>query len=207
MGLLRDNETKKQTVKDKTKNLFSELLDCDEDYAIKLIDWYLEKTKTNKKNIEETEIRKQIKALNGKTDQESADSRRKLYKNLNPTLPRNHPRTINKGDVLYVNYGQGYGAEISNGHYGVVLKRKGSNYLVAPLTKTQQPDAGNTMILRNLGLPAKGNQTVQIGYVNFGQVKFVHYRRLEKVRGTNKVVNVASQLQELLQKFNNIINS
>lgn len=206
MGLLRNNTTKREEVRNKTKNLFSELLDCEEDYAYALIEWFLEKTKTNKKNFEEIKLRDQIKALKGKDDPASKKLRLETYAKINSIAPKNHPTKIEKGDIVHVNYGQGYAAEISDGHYGVVINKKGSNYLVAPLTKTAQPDGKNTMTLTNLGLPGKNNKTVQTGYINFGQVKFVHYRRLEKVKGLRTTVNVASELPDLLSKFNNHMN-
>ncbi|WP_369355914.1 hypothetical protein [Lysinibacillus capsici] len=207
MGILRDNSTKRQHVKDKTKALFSELLDLDEDYAGQLVEWYLEKTITNKKNKKEVEIRRKIKNLRGKNDDTSNTERKKLYTELSKVLPANFPQNLIKGDIIYVNYGQGYSGEISNGHYGVILKRKGNNYLIAPLTKTSQPDGTNTKILKDLGLPGKDGKPVKEGYINFGQIKFVDYRRLENVKGLTSRVNIAEELPDLLAKFNNIINS
>lgn len=206
MGKLRDENTKKQEVKDKTKALFSELLDLEEDYAINLIDWYLEKVKTNKKHLEEQKLQMQLKPLRGKPDQVSINSRKELYTKINKVKPSNHPQNIQKGDIVYVNFGQAYSGEIADGHYGVVIKRKGSNYLVAPLTKAPQPDLANTKTLENLNLPGK-NGSVNKGYVNFGQIKFVDYRRLEKVKGLTTTINVSGEVPDLLNKFNNIINS
>lgn len=206
MGILRNNATKKQEVRDKTKNLFSELLDLDEDYAMKLIDWYLEKTKTNKKHIKEKSLKAQLQPLKGKTDPASLAEIKRLHKQMNSVKPADFPQNIQKGDIVHVNFGQGYSGEISDGHYGVVIKRKGDNYLIAPITKTAQPDRANTKVLQNLGLPAK-NGTVQTCYINFGQVKFVDYRRLEKVKGATKTFNISAELPDILSKFNNIINS
>lgn len=206
MGILRNNATKRQEVKDKTKNLFSELLDLDEDYAIKLIDWYLEKTKTNKKHIKEKTLKGQLKSLKGKTDPNSLAEIKKLYKQINAVKPTNFPPNIQQGDIVHINFGQGYSGEISDGHYGVVIKRKGDNYLIAPITKTAQPDGANTKVLKNLGLPGKSG-TVQTCYINFGQVKFIDYRRIEKVKGSTRLFNISAELPDLLSKFNNIINS
>jgi mRNA-degrading endonuclease toxin of MazEF toxin-antitoxin module len=206
LGKLRDEDTKKQEVKDKTKALFSELLDLEEDYAMNLIDWYLEKIQTNKKHLKEQELQKQLKPLREKTDQVSIDKKKELYTQINKVKPNNHPPRIQTGDIVYVNFGQAYSGEIADGHYGVVIKRKGSNYLVAPLTKAPQPDRENTKIFENLNLPGKSG-SVNKGYINFGQMKFVDYRRLEKVKGSSTVINVSVEIPDLLNKFNNIINS
>ncbi|MFF2291266.1 hypothetical protein [Peribacillus butanolivorans] len=206
MGTLRNNNGKRQEVKDKTKALFSELLDLDEDYAIKLVDWYLEKTKTNKNNIKKVELKTKLKTLRKGKDAASIAEIKKTHEQIKAVSPPNHPKYLQKGDIVHVNYGQGYSGEISNGHYGVVIKRKGDNYLIAPLTSTAQPDGTNTKELENLGLPGKRGP-VQTGYVNFGQMKFIDYRRLENVKGLSKLVNVSDELPDLLTKFNNIINT
>ncbi|WP_153127416.1 type II toxin-antitoxin system PemK/MazF family toxin [Peribacillus tepidiphilus] len=202
MGILRGNEAKKQLVKDKTKALFGELLDCDEDYAIALIDWYLEKTKINKKHIAETNLRNQLSALRGLTDSETSEKIKEIKKEIRKTLPTNYPNDLKKGDIVYVNFGQGFAGEISEGHYGVIVSRKGSNFFIAPLTKSPQPDGTNTMTITGLGLPGG----VNTGYVNFGQVRFVHYRRLENIIGLTERKSIAEKIEELLEKFNNILN-
>lgn len=205
MGILRNNSAKRQTVKDKTKALFSELLDLDEDYAIKLVEWYLEKTKTNKNHIKSTSLKGKLKTLKGKTDAKSLAEIKQTYTQIKAVSPPNFPVVLIKGDIVHVNHGQAYSGEISNGHYGVVIKKKGDNYLIAPLTSKVQPDGSNTKKLVNLGLPGK-NGSVETGYINFGQMKFVDYRRLENVKGLKKLVNVSSELSDLLAKFNNILN-
>lgn len=206
MGILRNNSAKRQEVKDKTKALFSELLDLDEDYAIKLVDWYLEKTKTNKNHIKSTQLKVKLKTLKEKTDAKSLAEIKQTYSQIKAVSPPNFPSVfLIKGDIVHVNHGQAYSGELSNGHYGVVIKKKGDNYLIAPLTSKVQPDGTNTKKLVNLGLPGK-NGPVETGYINFGQMKFVDYRRLENVKGLNKLVNVSSELPDLLTKFNNIIN-
>lgn len=173
---------------------------------MELIDWYLEKTATNRKHQIETHSRATVKQLTSKTDEESIQKVRQLRRQIKSVLPDNYPQNLQKGDVVWVNHGQGYAGEISDGHYGILLTRKGSNFLVAPLTKTRQPDKENTMEVTNLGLPARGGQTVETCYVNFGQMKFVHYRRLQNIIGLSVRKNVAGQLPDLLTKFNNIIN-
>lgn len=201
MGDLRSNSSKKQDVKDKTKALFSELLDCEEDYAIGLIDWFLEKTKTNKKHIRELDIRQELKLLKDKTDQDSKSKVNQLKKELKKVLPDNYPNDLKKGDIVHLNFGKGYGAEISDGHYAIILARKGSNFFIAPLTKVRQPDGSNTVSLEDLGLPGG----VQKGYVNFGQFKFVHYRRIENVKGLTERKNVSDKVTVIMKSFNAII--
>lgn len=207
LATLRDNSKKREDVRNKTKALFSELLDLDEIYAEKLIDWYIEKTITNKKNREASAIQKEIKQLKGKEDDTTRAKRKELYAKLNKAAQKNQAKNLRKGDIVHVNYGQGYAGELSNSHYGVVLKKKGNNYLIAPLTKTPQPDGENIKSFQGLGLPGE-NGIVGNGFINFGQIKFVDYRRLEniKVQGRIKKFNVAPELPDLLTKFNDIIN-
>ncbi|WP_407271814.1 hypothetical protein [Radiobacillus sp. PE A8.2] len=69
------------------------------------------------------------------------------------------------------------------------------------MTKVRQPDGDNTVSLKNLGLPGG----VEKGYINFGQFKFVHYRRIENIIGTTERKNVSDKVPEILKKFNNII--
>lgn len=200
MGKLRDNKDKKELVRDKAKSLFSELLDCDEDYALNLIEWYLEKTNTNKKHLQEMGIRNKMKPLRDKKDNESKEKYSKLRRELQSVLPNNYPKDIKKGDVLHVTFGQGYATELSDGHYAVILARKGSHFLVAPITKTQQPDKDNTMKLENIGLPGQDK-----GFINYGQLRFVNYRRVENIYGISNRINIIDKVDEILEKFNNIV--
>lgn len=180
MTVLRGDEANKVYVFDKLKAVYSELLDCESQYAVDYVDWVMEKLLSNKKHIEESKINARIKQLRSKTDAASRKELFELKEKRKKILPKNYPASLVKGDIIYVKYGVGFGDELTNGHYGIILNRKGALYLIAPLTSTPQPYEGYNIHLKDLGLPGEGTKG---SYVSFNHVRFLHYRRIEKIKG------------------------
>ncbi len=126
-----------------------------------------------------------------------------LKENINKLLPTNYPNSLTVGDIINVNFGIGFAGELSGDHYGIVLSRKGSMFLIAPLTKTPQPDKENTKFFEGLDLPGENGKS----YVNFGQIRFVHFRRLENIIGIiegKRHINI-DEVKDILEKYNKII--
>ncbi len=227
MGILRSEQNKKATVQSILKAVYSELLDCDGDYAIEYAQWTLDKLLANKKHINEMNLVDKLKLLDkakdkllqSKTKEPHEDGRKSIQDQINQIeveiqqakvqkkklLPKNYPDSLSIGDIIHVNYGVGFSGELSDGHYGVVLSRKGSMFLIAPLTKAKQPDRENTVFLNSLGLP--GEDTTKGCYINLGQIRYVHFRRIENIigiEGGRKHLD-DPKVQDILTKFNAII--
>lgn len=196
--ILRDCDDEiKEKVKSRIKALYSELLDCDSQYAIDFADWMLDKIIANKNHEKEMILRKMLNNPNSKNIKQT------LKEQIKKTLPENYPSSLESGDVIHVKFGIGYGGEISQGHYAIILSRKGSMFLVAPLTKSKQPDKKNVKKFNNLDLP--GN--VKTGYVNFGQIRYIHFRRIESINyiDCGKINIGIEEVNDIFKKWNNII--
>lgn len=198
---------KKQYVQSKLKSIYSELLDCDCDYSIEFADWFAEKLLENKNHFKEIDLNKKINGLKNKTDIESQKQLRELKADRKKVLPKNYPASLQKGDVIHVSYGIGLGDELTDGHYGIILSRKGSLYLVAPLTSTPQPYGEYNILIKGLDLP---NEDKNGGYVSYNHIRFVSYRRIENIQGIENgrrhvdktvVDNILSNFFELNKKM------
>jgi hypothetical protein len=179
MTILRENKDSKVLVQDKLKAVFSELLDCDHEYALEFANWISDKIVSNKKHLIETQLNKEIKYLKTRTDEQSqlklSEAKIKRVK----ILPKNYPSSLVKGDIIHVKYGVSLGDELNENHYGIIINRRGSLYLVAPLTSTPQPEGELNIHLKNLGLPGEGKDG---SYVSFNHIRFIHYRRIQNVK-------------------------
>lgn len=196
--VLRDCDDEiKEKVKSRTKALYSELLDLNSQYAIDFADWMLDKIIANKNHEKEIILRKMLKNPNSKNMKQT------LKKQIKKTLPENYPSSLESGDVIHVKFGIGYGGEISQGHYAIILSRKGSMFLVAPLTKSKQPDIENIKKFNDLNLPG----SVKTGYVNFGQIRYIHFRRIESIKNIDcgKINIGTEEVDDIFKKWNNII--
>ena len=198
MVKLRDDENKKSYAKDKLKSVYSQLLDLDLDYSLSYVEWMLDKLIECRNHQTELAIRKQLAETNPRDSEYQ-----RLKKALSKVLPKDYPNNLVSGDIVHVNFGVGFAGELSDGHYAVIISRKGSMYLIAPLTKASQPDGDNTVSLENLGLPGG----VQKGYINLGQIRYVHFRRLKNIiELPNGRKHIAIEIvKEVLDKHNNII--
>lgn len=206
MDILRNDKERKQYVQDKLKALYSELLDCEKQYAIDYVNWCLDKIVENKKHLKELELNQEINKLKGKSDQVSFKHLLELKQRRRKLLPKDYPSSLKKGDIIHVNYGVGYCGELSDGHYGIILCRRGSSYLVAPLSSTVQNDGDDTVSISGLNLPGESKET---GYVVFNQIRFVHFRRIKNIRGIpggRKCID-GQVVDNILKSFNNIIKN
>lgn len=204
--ILRDNQTEREKVKDLIKALYSELLNSETDEARAYSEWVLKKYNSNRRSAKEKEMRDELKRLNPSAP-DYAEKEQSIRKDIKKVLHTNYPDSLEKGDIIHVSYGVGFGDELSDDHYGIIISRLGTLFLVAPLTKTYQPFKENNVTFIGLSLP--GEDDTKTSYVSFSQIRYVHKRRIEKINGiTNGKKHIdTTRVDEIMSKFNNIIKA
>lgn len=119
--------------------------------------------------------------------------------------PKNYPKNITIGDIVYVHYGFPYCNEISEGHYGIVMSEiQGSSFLIIPLSSEPYNKFKYSFI--DLKLPnKKGIKEEKISYALFNQSKYIHYRRLECINGCGKR-NIGDKVYDLCENYLRFLN-
>ncbi|MGD7051409.1 type II toxin-antitoxin system PemK/MazF family toxin [Sutcliffiella horikoshii] len=204
--ILRNDNDSKERVQDIVKSIYGTLLDKDKEYAINYAEWILKLLKDGHHNKQQVELNKQIRFLKPKTDSESLRLVKKLKQKRSKHMPKEYPTSLQKGDIINVEFGSGYCDELDSNHYGVILSNiVGSMYLVAPLTSVK-PKGGEILYYDDLGLPSK-DKTITKSYVLFNQIKFIHFRRLEKITSVKNGKKHLSpvRVKEIIDKFNSVI--
>lgn len=151
------------------------------------------------KDKKEKDLLKQINSETDKINKQALINERKKY------YPKNYPKNISIGDVVYINFGYGYCSEMTYGHYGIIMSDvKANMYFIIPCSS--EP----FRILKypiQLGVPNKENNPNKVSYVRFDQMRMIHYRRIEKVKG-NKQYNIGNDavndIKEKICEFLNI---
>lgn len=146
--------------------------------ALQYVKWSQHKLSQTIKDRKEKKILADIKKLNPTSDGQAISKLRNLKKKY---LPSNYPYNLEIGDIVYVNFGFGFCSELSDGHYGIVLSELIANmYLILPLSSEELRKY--PIGISDLGLPnAQGIQHGKISYLRFDQLRYLHYRRLEKI--------------------------
>lgn len=154
------------------------LANMTDEEALQYVKWSQHKISQTIKDRKEKKILADIKKLNPTTDGQAISKLRNLKKKY---LPSNYPYNLEIGDIVYVNFGFGFCSELSDGHYGIVLSELIANmYLILPLSSEELRKY--PIGISDLGLPnAQGIQHGKISYLRFDQLRYLHYRRLEKI--------------------------
>lgn len=154
------------------------LANMTDEEALQYVKWSQHKLSQTIKDRKEKKILADIKKLNPTTDGQAISKLRNLKKKY---LPSNYPYNLEIGDIVYVNFGFGFCSELSDGHYGIVLSELIANmYLILPLSSEELRKY--PIGISDLGLPnAQGIQHGKISYLRFDQLRYLHYRRLEKI--------------------------
>lgn len=147
--------------------------------AMQYIKWIKKLASDTIKDRKEKALIAEIK----KCSKEEVKRIKKLKMQKKGYMAMNYPNDLKIGNIVYVNFGYGYCGEISDGHYGIVLSKIVANmYLILPLSS--EPLKVMNVGLENLGLPnAEGIGEGKTSYLRFNQIRYVHYRRLEKIKG------------------------
>ncbi|MCM3764616.1 type II toxin-antitoxin system PemK/MazF family toxin [Neobacillus niacini] len=166
--------------------------------------WFLDLLNLNENHEKEQSLRSKIKV--GLATKES------LKSELGKVSKKNFPYNLKFGDIIHVNYGLGVGDELKDGHYAIILSRKGDMFLVAPLTSQEVDFEENTIVFEDLGLPNKDGVESKKSYVSFSQIRYIHNRRIEKINNLDKSFEGRVKLSpddalEILNNFNKIIIS
>lgn len=154
------------------------LANMTDEEALQYVKWSQHKLSQTIKDRKEKKILADIKKLNPTSDGQAIFKLRNLKKKY---LPSNYPYNLEIGDIVYVNFGFGFCSELSDGHYGIVLSELIANmYLILPLSSEELRKY--PIGISDLGLPnAQGIQHGKISYLRFDQLRYLHYRRLEKI--------------------------
>lgn len=154
------------------------LANMTDEEALQYVKWSQHKLSQTIKDRKEKKILADIKKLNPTSDGQAISKLRNLKKKY---LPSNYPYNLEIGDIVYVNFGFGFCSELSDGHYGIVLSELIANmYLILPLSSEELRKY--PIGISDLGLPnAQGIQHGKISYLRFDQLRYLHYRRLEKI--------------------------
>lgn len=166
--------------------------------------WFLDLLNINQKHEKEQELRSKIKL--GLATKES------LKDDLKKVAKVNFPYNLKFGEIIHVSFGLGVGDELKDGHYAIILSRKGDMFLVAPLTSQELDFDENTMYFDNLGIPNKAGVKDKRSYVSFSQIRYIHNRRITKINNLESSKNGRVKLDpdialEILNTYNKIIVS
>ena len=176
-----------------------------DDEALQFVKWSQHKLSQTIKDRKEKQLLTQIRALDSSTDEKEIS---KLKHKKKKYLPSNYPYNIEIGDIVYVNFGFGFCSELSAGHYGIVLSKQVANmFLILPLSSEELRKY--PVGIPDLGLPsAKGVQQGKISYLRFDQLRYLHYRRLERIINIkNGVIKLTPiQLKDVYTHLSKFLN-
>ena len=150
-----------------------------EDDAIIYVDWIKTLLSDTIKQEKELNLNAKIRAEKSKENpNQSVISQFKKKKKKYEHQNYNHNLKI--GDIVYVNHGYGYCAELSTGHYGIIMSDIVNNmYFV--ITLSSDPLKDFPYYLEGLNLPNAEGDKDKKSYVRFEQSRFMHYRRLTNI--------------------------
>lgn len=101
--------------------------------------------------------------------------------------PKNYPKKIKIGDIVYLQCGFGYCGEINTNHYAIIMSEiKNQMYFVIPLSSDELRMF--PYHLEGLNLPNADHDDNKISQVRFDQARFVHFRRIENIKVNDKIL-------------------
>lgn len=116
---------------------------------------------------------------------------------------QNYNHNLKIGDIVYVNHGYGYCAELSTGHYGIIMSDIINNmYFI--ITLSSDPLKDFPYYLEGLNLPNAEGDRDKKSYVRFEQSRFMHYRRLTNISVNGKEIYrslTTEQIKDVKNKF------
>ena len=111
----------------------------------------------------------------------------KIKKKRKALEPKNYPKKISIGDIVYLQCGFGYCGEINTNHYAIIMSEiKNQMYFIVPLSSDELRMF--PYYLEGLNLPNAEHDENKLSYVRFDQARFVHYRRIENIMVNDKVL-------------------
>jgi mRNA-degrading endonuclease toxin of MazEF toxin-antitoxin module len=187
----------------KLNSLKGDLLSLDLSKGIKAAEWFSNVIHLNKNHQKEREIRSELRQEN------NADTEQPLREKIKEVQKKDFPFGLKFGDIIHVEFGIGIGDELRDGHYAVILSRKGEMFLIAPLTSETLYFGDNTLYFEGLGLPSTKGPNCK-SYVSFSQIRYIHSRRIKKIHKIHKSLNGRIHLDEdkalqILTNYNKIL--
>lgn len=164
--------------------------------------WFLDNLNLNENHDKEQSLRSKIKL--------GIETKDSLRGDLKAVAKNNFPYNLKFGEIIHVNFGLGVGDELKNGHYAIILSRKGDMFLIAPLTSQELDFNENTLSFTDLGLPNKDGAAFKKSYVSFTQIRYIHNRRIEKINNIDPALNGRIKMNpddalEVLNTYNKIL--
>jgi uncharacterized protein YifN (PemK superfamily) len=152
MGILKQDIEIRNSIKGKLASIVSELDEVESLDALKMIDWYLDKSKYYKKALNKERFQRLPDNMN-KGDIVLVD----YGININPEFGDNN--------TIY--------------HFGLIWAQQGHNFIIIPLTKKEQPKSNKLGV--NLG-KIKGLPKNDDTYAKIDAIKSVSIRRIKRLK-------------------------
>ena len=198
----------------KTRELEKELLKLDSLQSVEqYMKWAIEKLQINDCFANEELLLNEISKLDETKELEKIAG---LKKQKFKYSQQDKPFKLNKGDLINIKFGVGVGHELDGQHYGIILSNRGAMFLIAPLTSTPQDFGKYSKSLKDLGLPreeGKSSTKSDISYVSFSQIRYIHVRRITKIKKIFNQKDYKEKLElgvdvanDIIQKYFDIIN-
>lgn len=124
--------------------------------------------------------------------------RNKIKKKRKALEPKNYPKKIAIGDIVYLQCGFGYCGEINTNHYAIIMSEiKNQMYFVVPLSSDELRMF--PFYLEGLNLPNADHDENKKSHVRFDQARFVHYRRIEYIKINDSVIKRSVKPDDMIE--------
>lgn len=128
----------------------------------------------------------------------------KIKKKRKSIEPKNYPKNLVIGDIVYLQCGFGYCGEINTNHYAIIMSEiKNQMYFIVPLSSDKLRIF--PYYLEGLGLPNADHDENKLSYVRFDQAKFVHYRRIENIKVNDKILKRSVSKEKMIEVNNKFL--
>jgi len=156
MGLLKNDNSNRNTIKGKLGSILSILDNIASDKAIQLIDWFISQS-------------------------EYADKyyNNKRFHKLPDDIKRGDIVLVEFG----INIHPELSDDGTNFHFGLVWGQQGQNFIILPITKRQQPESNKYAV--NLGI-IEGMPVRTDAYLKIDAIRSVSVRRIHRIREQEK---------------------
>lgn len=122
----------------------------------------------------------------------------KIKKKRKALEPKNYPKKISIGDIVYLQCGFGYCGEINTNHYAIIMSEiKNQMYFIVPLSSDELRMF--PYYLEGLNLPNAEHDENKLSYVRFDQARFVHYRRIENIMVNDKILTRKIKPEDIIE--------
>ena len=134
--------------------------------------------------------------------------RDKIKRKRKALEPKNYPKKLSIGDIVYLQCGFGYCGEINVNHYAIIMSEiKNQMYFIVPISSDELRMF--PFYLEGLNLPNADHDENKKSHVRFDQARFVHYRRIEHIKINDNIIKRSVNSDDMIEvnkKFLEFIN-